>query len=56
MKNSIPYIDLWEVGGINPNNARQKSLYMKDDNIHFNELANEKIANLLVGFINSLVK
>lgn len=56
MKNSIPYIDMWEVGGINPNNERQRTLYMKDDNIHFNELANEKIANLLVGFINSLVK
>ena len=56
MKNSIPCIDLWEVGGINPNNEKQKSIYMKDDNIHFNELANEKIANLLVGFINSLVR
>ena len=52
--NGIPYIDLYAVGGINPNIEEHKNLYMLEDNIHFNETGHKLIAERLDGFLNSL--
>lgn len=53
---SIPYLDLYAMGGINPNNAAQKAKYLLEDNVHLNAKGHELVANRLVGFINSLIK
>lgn len=50
---SIPVLDLYACGTIQPNNQKQKELYCPDG-LHPNDLGNKKIAIKLISFLKSL--
>ncbi len=50
---SVPVLDLFRVGGINPVVPVQKELYMPDG-LHPNDAGHERIAQRLTGFLRSL--
>lgn len=50
---SIPVLDLFRVSGIQPRVPELKALYMPDG-LHPNDAGNERIAEKLIGFLNTL--
>ena len=49
----IPVLDVYEKLGINPNNEMDKYNYTTDG-LHLNEAGHEKLADLIIEFINNL--
>ena len=52
-KYSIPVLDLWKMGGIQPNVEVSKVTYMPDG-LHPNDAGHALLANRLAGFLRSL--
>ena len=50
---SIPVLDLWANSGLQPRIPIIKETYMPDG-LHLNDKGHERIADLLIGFLNSL--